>query len=314
MRNLILAAAAGLLATQSAAQTPPAPKLLVVISVDQLSEDLFDQYRPQFTGGFARLASGTVFRNAAGPPATQTLGQLVKSRWPASRDVIVSGSQAVTTVQGPDQRWTWTGKKFEADRASAPLPRVVPKVNAAIAAALARPRPPLQPTPFCESKALPGEVGGQLGRGAGDAAALEASPELDGDTLALAAGLVDELQLGRRAAPDLLTINLAATGNVARTHGVVGEGMCLQLIELDRELGDFLSLLESRRIDYAISLTGTGSQRVPLLFWRTGMAATTVERAVDRADVSPTLASMVGVPLQPGLTGHCLAEVPGARC
>jgi len=44
---------------------PPAapPRLLIVISVDQFSADLFDEYRPQFTGGLARLAHGTVFRN-----------------------------------------------------------------------------------------------------------------------------------------------------------------------------------------------------------------------------------------------------------
>src|SRR6476469_5015644 len=62
MRKLILAAAA-LIATQAAAQAPPPPKLLVVISVDQFSANLFDEYRPQFSGGLARLASGTVFRN-----------------------------------------------------------------------------------------------------------------------------------------------------------------------------------------------------------------------------------------------------------
>ena len=42
---------------------PGAPRLLVVISVDQLSAELFDEYRPHFTGGLARLSSGTVFRN-----------------------------------------------------------------------------------------------------------------------------------------------------------------------------------------------------------------------------------------------------------
>src|SRR5258706_11536623 len=64
MRKFILAAAAALFATQSAAQAPAAPpKLLVVISVDQFSADLFDEYRPQWTLGLARLAGGTVFRN-----------------------------------------------------------------------------------------------------------------------------------------------------------------------------------------------------------------------------------------------------------
>ena len=42
---------------------PNAPKLLVVISVDQFSADLWDEYRPHFTGGLARIGSGAAFRN-----------------------------------------------------------------------------------------------------------------------------------------------------------------------------------------------------------------------------------------------------------
>jgi predicted AlkP superfamily pyrophosphatase or phosphodiesterase len=38
-----------------------APKLVVAISIDQFSADLFAQYRSHFTGGLARLASGAVF-------------------------------------------------------------------------------------------------------------------------------------------------------------------------------------------------------------------------------------------------------------
>ncbi len=38
-----------------------APKLIVAISVDQFSADLFAQYRGHFTGGFARLLEGAVF-------------------------------------------------------------------------------------------------------------------------------------------------------------------------------------------------------------------------------------------------------------
>ena len=40
---------------------PNAPKLIVAISIDQFSADLFAQYRSHFTGGLARLASGAVF-------------------------------------------------------------------------------------------------------------------------------------------------------------------------------------------------------------------------------------------------------------
>ena len=42
------------------AATPP-PKLIVAISVDQFSADLFAEYRSHYTGGLARLASGVVF-------------------------------------------------------------------------------------------------------------------------------------------------------------------------------------------------------------------------------------------------------------
>ncbi|HEV7289678.1 alkaline phosphatase family protein [Sphingomonas sp.] len=51
-------------AAQEAAPAPaPAapPKLIVTISVDQFSADLFAAYRPYFTGGLARMARGVVF-------------------------------------------------------------------------------------------------------------------------------------------------------------------------------------------------------------------------------------------------------------
>src|SRR4051794_35298298 len=64
MRKFILAAVAVVAASTATAQNLNPPKLLVVISVDQFSANLFDEYRPQFTGGLARLASGTVFDKA----------------------------------------------------------------------------------------------------------------------------------------------------------------------------------------------------------------------------------------------------------
>ena len=53
----------------AAKDAPPAPrtanavppKLIVVISVDQFSADLFGEYRKSFTGGFARLQQGGIF-------------------------------------------------------------------------------------------------------------------------------------------------------------------------------------------------------------------------------------------------------------
>ena len=145
-------------------------------------------------------------------------------------------------------------------------------MNAAVAAALPQPRPPLEPPAFCQAKARVFAVegggkpvgGGRLARAAGDEAAFRASPELDGGTLALAAGLVDEMRLGRGPAPDVLAISLSATDYVGHTYGTEGQEMCLQLLELDREIGDFLALLDARGIDYAVALTADhGGKDIP---------------------------------------------------
>jgi alkaline phosphatase len=50
-------------AETSAEPTAPQPKLIVAISVDQLSTDLFNEYRANFTGGLKRLADGVAFPN-----------------------------------------------------------------------------------------------------------------------------------------------------------------------------------------------------------------------------------------------------------
>jgi predicted AlkP superfamily pyrophosphatase or phosphodiesterase len=60
MRRLA-AFAAALFATAAAAQPATPPKLIVVVSVDQFSADLFAEYRGLWTGGFKRLAGGAVF-------------------------------------------------------------------------------------------------------------------------------------------------------------------------------------------------------------------------------------------------------------
>jgi predicted AlkP superfamily pyrophosphatase or phosphodiesterase len=48
-------------ATPPAAPTRPAPRLVLAISVDQFSADLFAQYRETYRGGLARLLTGAVF-------------------------------------------------------------------------------------------------------------------------------------------------------------------------------------------------------------------------------------------------------------
>ena len=374
MRLKSFGAAATLLVIASAAAAQPSspPKLLVVISVDQFSADLFDEYRPQFTAGFARIAAGTVYRNGyqshaatetcpghstiltgdhpartgiianawidqtaaradknvycaedetvPGTTSTAykvspkhllvpTLGELIKARWPASRNVAVAGKDraaVMMTGHNADQRWYWTGKRFDTDLAGTAVPTVVPKVNAAVAAGLAQPRAPLGTIPYCEAKSrlIPIEGGGKpvgagrLARAAGDQAGFRASPELDGDTLALAAGLVDEMQLGRREAPDLLAISLSATDYVGHTYGTEGEEMCLHLTALDREIGDFLRVLDSRGIDYSVVLTADhGGKDVPERERLAGVAgAARVDPALSASAIGKKLTARLGLP------------------
>jgi len=376
----LAATACGQSPAQRSPQLPPsAPKLLIVFSIDQFSADLFDEYRPQFTDGLARIASGTAFRNGyQSHAATETcpghstiltgdhpsrtgiianvwidqavkrsdvsvycvededapgsssiayevspkhllvptLGELMKARWLGSRNVAVSGKDraaVMMTGRNVDQRWYWTGQKFETDLTGIAVPRVVGKANAAIAAALAQPREALAPPPFCQakSKVIPIEGGGkpvgagQFARAAGDVNAYRASPELDAGTLALAAGLVDEMQLGRGSSPDLLAISLSGTDYVGHAYGTEGEEMCLQLLELDRDVGGFLGVLDSRGIDYAVALTADhGGKDIPERQRLAGVAdAMRVDPALSAATMGKRLTAQLGLS-GPGLLGE----------
>jgi hypothetical protein len=239
----------------------------------------------------------------------------MKVQWPNSRTVAVSGKDRAAIMMGgqhPDQRWYWTGAKFDTDLAGVTVPTVVPRVNAAVAAALAQPLPPLDPTPFCLSKGrdVPVEGGGKpvgsgrFARNAGDGSAFRASPEFDGDTLALAAALVDELKLGRGPAPDLLAISLSATDYVGHAYGTEGEEMCLQMTELDREIGDFLNILDSRGINYSVALTADhGGKDIPERERLAGVAgAARISANLAPATMGKALVAKLGLS-GPGLLG-----------
>lgn len=77
MRRLISVLLAGLMVAcigheSGLAATPPSPKLVVAISIDQFSMDLFRRYRPTFTGGLRRLSEGRVFEGYQSHGSTET--------------------------------------------------------------------------------------------------------------------------------------------------------------------------------------------------------------------------------------------------
>ncbi len=302
------------------------PKLIVAISVDQLSADLFAQHRNRFTGGFARLLNGAVFPSAyqshaatetcpghstiltgARPAKTgiiantwidqrapradkqvycaedervpgstskaytasdvhlkvPTLGERMKAADPASRVVAVAGKDRAAIMMAgrrADEIWWWNGKTYAtyADRAE---PGAVTRGKAAVAALIARPQEALPLPGWCASSDRPITVGAQtLGQGrfareAGDAAAFRASPVSDAAVLGIAAGLIQDMQLGKRAAPDLIAVGLSATDYIGHATGTQGAEMCIQMAELDRALGDFFAVLDGYAIDYQVMLT-----------------------------------------------------------
>jgi len=351
-----------------AAAAPARPKLIVAISVDQLSADLFEQYRPHFAGGLKRLAEGVVYGNGyqahgatetcpghatiltgahparsgiianhwvdftapradkhvycaederlSGPGGeprispvhlrVPTLGDQMKRANRASRTVAVAGKDRSAVMMGgqaPDQIWWWSDGRFVSSGAS-PAP-VAERVNQAVAAAIARPLPPLVPPAFCgeRDRAIPLGGGNTVGtfrfaRAAGDAAAFGQSPEVDAATLAMAAALVQQLQLGRGPVPDLLAIGLSATDFIGHRYGNGGVEMCLQLMSLDSDLGGFLRLLDRMGLEYLVVLTADhGGLDIPERQRLQGIAgAVRIDPALTRERIGGEVARQLGLP------------------
>jgi hypothetical protein len=393
MRKIVTGFAAAAFATSAAATPPlpppappaPPPKLLIVISVDQLAADLWDEYRPHFTGGLARLAGGTVFRNgyqshaatetcpghatvltgsrparngivanlwtdqsiarpnknvycaederstpAPGGAAytvsavhlkAPTLGELLKQRSPASRNVAIGGKDRSAVMMGGrsvDQRWYLQDRRFATDLPGARVPQSIAAVNAAMAGSLAAPRPPLEAPPLCagKSRVVPIEGGGKpvgngrFARAAGDLAAFRASPEFDATVLALAAALTLELKLGNGRASDVLSIGLAGTDYVGHTFGIGGQEMCLQLLSLDRDLGDFFGLLDRTGIDYAVALTADhGGDDIPERLRLNGVSgAARVDPVLSATQIGRAVGAKLGL-RGPVLIGEYFGDV-----
>ena len=94
MQRLLAVLLLGLLAAP-AARAAPAPKLIVALSVDQLSTDLFREYRPHFTGGLKRLADGVAYADGfQAHAATETCpghSTILTGAHPARSGIIANG-------------------------------------------------------------------------------------------------------------------------------------------------------------------------------------------------------------------------------
>ncbi|MDP1026628.1 alkaline phosphatase family protein [Sphingomonas sp. KR1UV-12] len=303
-----------------------APKLIVAISVDQFSADLFAQYRNHYTGGLARLLTGGVFpsgyqshaatetcpghstiltgyrpahtgiiannwidQRVGRPDKTvycsedervpgsshdsytvsdmhlkvPTLGERMKTADPRTRVVSVAGKDRAAVMMGGhkvDELWWWDGKTYTSYAGRA-VPPVVQRTRDAVAALIARPQTALPLPGWCRSvdraiTAGTATVGqGRFERAAGDARGFRTSPAADAAVLAMAAGLVQDMALGKGPATDIIAVGLSATDYIGHALGTQGTEMCIQMNELDQSLAGFFAVLDETGIDYEVMLT-----------------------------------------------------------
>ena len=303
------------------------PKLIVVISVDQYSADLFNEFRSQYREGLKRLTQGAVFpRGYQSHAATETcpghstiltgdhpsrtgiiantwfdldtrradkavycaedesvpgtdsdhyvasvghlkvptLGGRMKAANPATRVVSVAGKDRAAIMMGGkdiDQIWWWGGKGFVSYKGTAETP-LLTGVNAGVMKLVNTDRLGMEVPANCTAKDWPVDIGagktvgtGRFARAAGDTKAFRASPEMDAATLVLAASLIENMQLGKQAQTDIISIGLSANDYIGHTYGTEGLEMCIQQMSLDRELGAFFDRLDADGIDYMVALT-----------------------------------------------------------
>jgi predicted AlkP superfamily pyrophosphatase or phosphodiesterase len=339
MRRLVLplalaaTAALGLVSVQgqakpAAAPAVPAgpPRLIVAISVDQFSSDLYAQYRATYRFGLARLGQGAVFpagyqshaatetcpghstiltgvrparngivantwfepdgprgakpiycaedeRDPASSPRNPvvsayhlkvpTLGEYMKQANSASRNVAVSAKDRSVMMMGGkniDAGYWWKGSSFVTLGGRTLSPAAV-RQNTAVSALLKKGAKGFAIPANCSATNLEIPVGkGTAGNGTFVLApdkpdAFRASPRMDAATVDLATALVDEMNLGKGAAPDVLSVSLSATDYVGHATGTAGLEMCIQMGQLDQNIGRLLDHLDKKGIDYVVVLT-----------------------------------------------------------
>ena len=314
-------ALATLLAAPAASATPPLmtppppaapPALTVVIAVDGLSSALFDRYRPGFAGGLGRAAGGARFTLEGSGDMISGLSDAIERGRPGSQTLVVTAFPELADPSA-EQSWSFASGRFDKSGPGA-APAIATQANAAIAQAVATAQPALEAPAECAAPPL-ASGGKRFARPAGDLTGYAASPQADGGTLAFALALARDLGLGSTSTrADVVAIGLGATAAVAAAHGAQSQEMCLNLLSLDRDLGDAFAYLDRSGKDYAVVVAGLSPEAAPLLFWRKGWVAPATGGPARRVDIVPTIAAMVGAGAVLDGTGTCLSGMPGVIC
>ncbi len=198
-----------------------------------------------------------------------TLGEYMKAADPRSRNVAVSAKDRAVMMMGGhtiDAAYWWKGAGF-VTLAGRDLAPAAMTENTAVTATLKAGAPALSAPAWCQSADHAVALGtkGSTGQGrfALPALASEAkapdmfriSPRMDAATIDLANGLVDEMGLGKGPAPDILSVSLSATDYIGHATGTEGVEMCIQMGELDKNIGRLMDHLDALGIDYMVVLS-----------------------------------------------------------
>lgn len=352
---------------QATAPTAP-PQLVVAISVDQFSADLFARYRRYFTAGLARLQEGAVFpsgfqshaatetcpghstlltgarpartgiiannwfdpaiaradkrvycsEDERDPASTSrdpvvsawhlkvpTLGERMKAAWPEARNVAVSAKDRAVVMMGGhaiDAGYWWKGSAFTSF-AGKPLSPAAQAENAAVAKLLQTGAPAIALPTWCMAadRAVPVKTftigNGRFVLEPNKPDAFRVSPRIDAATGDLALKLVDEMQLGKGKAPDLLSVSYSATDYVGHALGNGGAEMCVQLAELDKTIGRLLAGLDARKLDYVVVLSADhgGLDATERLQQQAYPAAIRADKALNPAALGQAISAETGV-------------------
>jgi predicted AlkP superfamily pyrophosphatase or phosphodiesterase len=244
-----------------------------------------------------------------------TLGERMKAANPAARVVSVAGKDRAAVMMGGhkvDELWWWDGKTYTSYAGRA-VPPVVQRTRDAVAALIAKPQAALPLPGWCKPLDTPIAVAGQtLGQGrftraAGDLKAFRASPASDAAVLAMAAGLVQDMQLGKRTTTDLIAVGLSATDYIGHSLGTQGTEMCIQMNELDQSLAGFFAVLDETGVDYEVMLTADhGAHDMTERQLRRAMP---METHVDPQTLAKPIGAAIGKAL--GIAGPVLLGTEG---
>ena len=200
---------------------------------------------------------------SAGHLRVPTLGDRLKGANPVSRNVAVSAKDRAVMMMGGhkiDAAYWWKGGAFTSF-AGMPLAPSAQAQNRASAALIAKGAPAFAVPAWC----LPTQramAAGTATIGAGRFAlepakpdSFRISPRIDAATADLAIRLTDEMALGKGAASDVLSVSFSATDYIGHAYGSEGLEMCIQMAQLDANIGRLLAHLDQLHIDYAAVLS-----------------------------------------------------------